>query len=366
MNQMVNNYTVRPPLARCKGKQKGVFVRFLMSIFPVKGDEIVEIIRKVVFIGAVTAFVITGGSLLWEIFGQVRQIYVVEGKIEQEKINGSLNLSEEERNKISSENPYIREDMMGLYAQNSDLVGWINIGGEDKIINNAVVQAADNDKYLTTDFYGGYSSSGTIFADYRGNFTTGGRAPNFLVLYGHNTFSSMAFSKITRYYYDKDNLGEGSDLTMSFYYKYPTIYFDTLAEEGEYKVFAVCLFNTEEQYGEVYNYLRRCRAFESKEDFNNYILDIMDRSVLLTDVDLQYGDDILCLSTCYFIFGSGYENTRCVVFARKVRDGESPEVDTSVATRNYYWKGWQQAIDRGLCSSGQRVWDYRKYLLSYE
>ena len=359
------NYTVRPPLARSKGKQKGAFVRFLMSIFPVKGDEASEIIRKIVFIGAVAAFVITGGSLLGDILGQVRQILVIEGQIEQERIDGSLNLSQEEIERITAEKPYIREDLMGLYSSNSDLVGWINIGGENKIINTAVVQTSDNDKYLTTDFYGGYSSSGTIFADYRTQFAADGSAPDFMVMYGHNTYAEISFSKITRYYYDKDNLGGGTDLSMSFYQKYPTISFDTLAEEGTYKVFAVCLFNTEEQYGEVYNYLRRSRPFESKEDFNGYVLDIMDRSVLFTDVDLTYGDEIICLSTCYFPFGTEYENVRCVVFARKVRDGENPEVNVSAASRNYYWVGWQQAKDNGICGNGQRVWDYRKYLLSY-
>ena len=340
-------------------------MRFLMSIFPVKGDEAAEIIRKIVFIGAVAAFVITGGSLLGDIFGQLRQIYIVGEKIEQERIQGSLNLSQEEIDRIIADKPYIREDLMGLYSKNSELVGWINVGGENKIINTPVVQAGDNDKYLTTDFYGDYSSSGSIFADYRARFAADGSTPNFLILYGHNTYSEISFSKITRYYYDKDNLGGGSDLSMSFYQKYPTISFDTLAEEGTYKVFAVCLFNTDGQYGEVYNYLRRSKPFESKEDFNGYILDIMDRSVLLTDVDLQYGDDILCLSTCYFPFGTELENVRCVLFARKVRDGESPEVDVSVATRNYYWVGWQQAKDGGLCGNGQRVWDYKKYLLSY-
>ena len=359
------NYTVRPPMARCKGKQKTGFVRFLMSIFPVKGDEITEVIRKIVFIGAIIAFVITGGSLLNDIFGQMRQIYIVEGNIQQDKSSGNLNLSREEIEQIKSEKTYIREDLMGLYAKNSDLVGWINIGGEEKIIDYAVVQTGDNDKYLTTDFYGGYSSSGTIYVDYRAQFAPDGSAPDFMVLYGHNTYTSNMFSKATRYYYDKDNLGGGSDLTLSFYQKYPTINFDTLAEEGTYKVFAVCLFNTEEQYGEVYNYLRRSRAFDSAEDFNSYVLDIMDRSVLLTDVDLTYGDEIICLSTCYFPFGMEFENVRCAVFARKVRDGESPEVDTSVATRNWAWKSWQQAVDRGLAGYGSRVWDYEKYLLSY-
>lgn len=361
----MSDYTVRPPLARCKGKQKTGFVRFLMSVFPVKGDEAVEIVRKLVFITAVAAFVITGGSLLSEIFGQLRQIYIVEGQIEQDKINGSLNLSAEEIDRITEEQPYIRDEMMGLYSANSDLVGWINIGGEDKLINNAVVQGTDNDMYLVTDFYGGHSSSGTIFADYRAPFAHDGSAPNFLVLFGHNTSAQISFSKVTRYYYDRDNLGDGTNPDVSFYRKYPTIYFDTLNQEGEYKVFAVCLFNTEEQYGETYNYLRRGQPFINKEDFNAYILDIMDRSLLFTDVDLQYGDDILCLSTCYFPFGMEYENVRCAVFARKIREGESREVNIDAARRNYAWVGWQQAKDRGLCGNGQRVWDYRKYLLSY-
>ena len=186
-----------------------------------------------------------------------------------------------------------------------------------------------------------------------------------MILYGHNTYSSVAFSKLTRYYYEKDNPDPNDDWTTSYYRKHPTINFDTLAGQGTYKVFAVCLFNTEEQYGEVYNYLRRGRSFSDKDDFNNYILDIMDRSVLFTDVDLDYGDKILCLSTCYFPFGQEYENVRCVIFARKVRDGESPEVDTSKVKRNYSWIGWQQAIDRGIASPyASRAWDTGK-LLSY-
>lgn len=361
------NYTVRPPLARSKGKQKGAFVRFLMSIFPVKGDEVAEIIRKLVFIGAVVAFAITGGTLLKDVYSEAIQKYVVDEKIQDLKNptgSGSLNLSAEEINNIKTEKPYIREELMALYSANSDLVGWINIGENDKIVDSPVVQASDNDKYLETDFYGNYSKSGTPFVDSRSVFSASGEAPNFLVLYGHNTWSSVAFSKLTRYYYEKD--GEpGTDLTTSFYKKHPTINFDTLAGEGTYKVFAVCLFNTEESRGEVYNYLRRGKAFEDKDDFNNYVLDIMDRSVLLTDVDLTYGDEIICLSTCYFPWTLDEHNVRCAVFARKVREGESPEVDTSAVTRNYYWLGWQEAVDRGLVSTyAQRVWDTSK-LLSY-
>lgn len=361
----MTDYTVRPPMVRAKGKQKNAFVRFLMSIFPVKGDSVMEMIRKCVFIIAVIAFIITGYTLVSDVTGEITQLYIIPNQVQNDKSQGSLNLSQETIDKIKTEVPYIRENLMTLYTKNPDLVGYFNLGEEDKLIDYPVVQTTDNEKYLTTDFYGGYIKSGTLFVDYRSKFSDDGKAPNFLTIYGHNTSSSVMFSKLTRYYYDINHLGEGDDQRLSFYLKYPTLNFDTLAGEGTYKVFAVCLFNTESRYGEVYDYLRDGRPFESKEDFNNYILDIMDRSVLFTDVDLTYGDEILCMSTCYFPFGLDVENVRCAIFARKVREGESPQVDVSKATTNYYWKGWQQAIDNGIAGYGTRMWDTSK-LLSYE
>lgn len=361
----MTDYTVRPPMVRAKGKQKNAFVRFLMAIFPVKGDSAAEMIRKVVFICAVIAFAITGYTLLKDVSGEIIQMYYIPNQVADDKRQGSVNLSPEVIDKIKEQKPYIRENLMTLYSKNNDLVGWFNLGEEEEIIHYPVVQTTDNDKYLTTDFYGGYIKSGTLFVDYRAEFSPNGEAPNFLVIYGHNTSSSLMFSKLTRYYYEKDNPNPDEDWSTSFIKKHPTVNFDTLAEDGVYKVFAVGLFNTDEAYGEVYNYLRGSRPFESESDFNNYILDIMDRSVLFTDVDLTYGDEIICMSTCYFPFGLELENVRCAIFARKVREGESPEVDTSKVTRNNLWIGWQQAVDRGLSSSyAHRTWDTSK-LLSY-
>ena len=125
------NYTVRPPSARSKGKEKNAFTRFLMSIFPVKGDEAPEVVRKFVFIGAVVAFAITGGSLVKDVSGEMIRKYVVDEQIKeikQQAGSGNLNLNEEEIKEIKEEKPYIREELMSLYAINPDLVGWINFG----------------------------------------------------------------------------------------------------------------------------------------------------------------------------------------------------------------------------------------------
>ena len=90
----------------------------------------------------------------------------------------------------------------------------------------------------------------------------------------------------------------------------------------------------------------------------------MDRSVLWTDVDLTYGDSILTLSTCYYPFGKENADTRCAVFARKVRPGESPEVDVSKAVvNNSPLKFTYQYQQEGGSWTG-RTWDTSK-LLSY-
>ncbi|MCM1298395.1 MAG: class B sortase [Firmicutes bacterium] len=365
----MTNYTARPPLIMAKGKQKNAFMRGLVSVVPVKGDSGAEIIRKIVFIVAVIAFIITGGTLISDIYSQAKEKYVVNKQIEEIKAGssgGNLNLAPEVIQQIKQEKPYIREDLMQLYDVNNDFVGWFNLGGDANVINYPVVQTDNNDYYLVTNFFGEPAKTGTIYVDCRSAFNSDGTSPNFMVLYGHNTSSSEAFSKLTRYYYEKDNPDESANKLLSFYQKYPTIKFETLKEDSTYKVFACGLYNTEEQYGEVYNYIRRGAAFTDKDDFNSYVLDIMDRSVLFTDVDLTYGDEIICMSTCYFPFGMSYENVRCAIFARKVREGESPEVDVSKAVRNEYWIGWQQAVDRKICSPyAARKWDTSK-LLSYE
>ncbi|MCM1054829.1 MAG: class B sortase [Bacteroides sp.] len=362
------NYTVRPPAARSKGKQESFFKRLLISVVPYKGDDIAEIVRKIVFIGATITFAVTGGALIKDVSEEMVHKYVVDAQIQDIKdkaSGGSLNLAAEEIREIKSEKPFIREEMMSLYDINSDLIGWINVGGEDKIIDLPVVQTSDNDKYLNVDFYGASSKSGTIFADYRNTFTRG-LPQDFTILYGHNTYASTAFSKLGRYYYDKDNPDPAADKTISFYQKHPTITFDTLSRKSVYKVFAVCLFNTDEQYGEVYNYLRYGEAFKDKDDFNGYILDIMDRSCLLTDVDITYGDEILCLSTCAFPINTELRNSRYGIFARRVREGESEEVDVSKAVRTYYWKGWEQLENAGISAAKpRRTWDTGK-LLSYD
>ena len=350
-------------------KKQSFFTKARNAILPVKGDPPTEAVRKVIFDIAVIALLITGGSLLYDVIDRGVQTAIVDKQVEAlykpSDITGEIqlsdvNLSEEKKNEVLNKNPEIMPSFMELYAKNEDIVGWLTLGEEGSyIVNHPVMQAEDNDYYLERNFNKESTKSGALFADFRNIFTPSEISGN-TIIYGHNIWDGTMFAKLTRYY-DARIHGDYQN-RLDFYKKYPTITFNTLYEESEWKVFACVLFNTDEKNGEVYPYTQ-IQEFEDKDSFNSFILDVMDRSVLWTDVDLTYGDSILTLSTCHYPFGD-HIDTRCVVFARKVRDGESSEVNVSKAvTNNAPLKFTYQYKVEGGSWQGS-TWDTSK-LLSY-
>jgi len=236
------------------------------------------------------------------------------------------------------------------YKENEDLLGWIKVDGTP--IDYPVMQAEDNFYYLYREFDGVETKKGSIFADSKCTFTSRTRPAN-TILYGHNISDGSMFAKLTEYYPWKHGAA-----TLSQYTNYPTVQFDTIWEEGTYKIFAAIYVNTMEEHGEVFKYYKQ-RTIRNEGQFYEYIAKIMDRSVFYTDVDLEYGDELLTLSTCYYPLGKEVDS-RFVVFARRVREGESAEVDTSKAYINtsplyfdYYYK-----VNGG--SWAGRKWDTSK------
>ena len=241
--------------------------------------------------------------------------------------------------------------------KNDDIKGWIKVGGTP--IDYPCVQGTDNSYYLEHDYEKNEIRNGACFIDYLCEFTTRTRPAN-IIIYGHNMRSGPSFAKLTTYcpwYYTGYNKS-GTGFSISQYTENPTITFNTVWEEGTYKVFAAMFVNTMQEHGDVFRYYRQ-RTITSEYEFYNYIANILDRSQFYTDVDLQYGDELLTLSTCYYPLGNNVD-TRFVVFARRVREGESTEVDVSKATINYdplYFKYWYQVYGG---SWGGRKWDTSK------
>ncbi len=241
-----------------------------------------------------------------------------------------------------------------LLEVNPDTRAWVKITGT--AVNNVVVDGRDNEYYLTHDFYGNESVSGTVFASKLN--TWDGKDDN-TILFGHNMASGDFFSYVVHYVPN-----DSSSEPIAFYKVHPTIMMATPdGGSATYKIFAGIVCNTQSEYGEVFDYINKTR-FATADDFNRYILDIMDRSWFFTDVDLTYGDELLTLSTCFWPLGRKID-TRWVVFARKVRPGESEEVDVTKAYRNYQPKLFDYYYERINGSWAGSVWDKKK-LLSYQ
>lgn len=362
---------------KIKGRPKNPVVRFAQSVFPQKDDSAGEKIRKIVLIVAVIIFIGTLVFLGWQLF-QIDNSDKINSDIAD--IAGSPNESvdydfaddtpfntngttastsggeeEEEIDLTPVTNTPLNIDFAALKEVNPDTRGWIKITGTP--INNVIVQsdASDPNYYLTHDFYGNETITGTVYSNYKNKWD--GTDEN-IILVGHNMRSGQFFASIRRYAPD-----ESSKEPIAFYKVHPTIMIATPDGGSQtYKVFAGMLANTQPEYGEVFSYINRT-SFKDKDDFNNFILDVMDRSWFFTDVDITYGDQLLTMSTCYWPLGQNID-TRWVLFARKVRPGESEYVDTSVARRNYQARLFEYYYD---VIGGQwygSVWDKSK-LLSY-
>lgn len=85
-------------------------------------------------------------------------------------------------------------DFAGLRAENPDTVGWIEIPGTD--ISYPVVQAGDNETYLTHGFGGEASGAGAIFLDMASQ-------PDMLgmhtIIYGHHMRDGSMFAQLVNF-----------------------------------------------------------------------------------------------------------------------------------------------------------------------
>lgn len=361
---------------KIKGRPKSFAARFAYAAFPQAEDSASEKTRKVILICAVIVFIITLVMLGMQLFG------MHNGAKTNDKIaslagadtTGTIDLNtsyqpfstfpatgpventepeEEEIDVTPLTNTPLNIDFAALKATNPDTRAWVKITGTR--LNNVVVQSYDNSYYLDHDFYKNSSITGTIFSSYKNRWD--GTDDN-IILYGHNMISGEFFASLGHY-----APNDASREPCAFYKVHPTVMMATPDGGSEtYKIFAGILVNTQEKYGEVFDYTSKTR-FKDANDFNNYIIEIMDRSWFFTDVDITYGDKLLTMSTCYWPLGEEVD-TRWVIFARKVRPGESEYVDTTVAERNYQAK----LFDYYYSIIGSRwygsVWD-RSKLLSY-
>ena len=206
-----------------------------------------------------------------------------------------------------------------LLQENSDFKGWITVPNTK--IDNPIYQTDNNDFYLTHNQQKQKSAYGALFFDSK-NVITESETDKNLVIYGHHMKNGSMFANLTKY------------KELSFY-----------KQNGTYKVYAAFVLNASKADDNNYIYNISRKSFIDDNDFDAWVGEARERSLINTGVDVKNGDNIITLVTCTYDF----DNARFVVMARETRDGEEPSVDTSKATANSsprYPKRWYD--DRGI------------------
>ena len=213
-----------------------------------------------------------------------------------------------------------------LMEQNHDTAGWIIVPNTD--VNDVVVQTDNNDYYIDKDFNGNRNIAGQIFVDYRCviNDYDFNQTDNVIV-YGHNQADSSMFGTLKKYKVKKENTKN-----FSFYQENPTFTYISLYGEYTYKIIAMFVIEVlpeQTRDGVIFDYHNYVN-FRGERNFEKFKENIMARTGINTGVDFDENDKYMTLSTC----SNEFDQSRFVVIGRRVRDGESPEVDTSLAEIN--------------------------------
>ena len=281
---------------------------------PTKKDSTVDKIRKVIFDVAIVVFI---GSCAYLIS------YYGQSGYNANFYNGVASMLG--NGEVSENYPraYLTK-FASLWEMNEDIVGWLSIDGTQ--VNYPVVQSDDNDYYLHKDFSKADNKYGIPFADCRVDIS---KPSTNIPIYSHNMKDGQMFGELINYQ------------SLDYYKQHPVINFDSLYEEGKYKIVGMFIASTLPEHAPNFEYHNFIEA-ETDQELMDFANEVLSRSLIVTGVDIQPGDHLITLSTCTYDF----EEARFAIVARRVREGEAETVDTSAAYINpnpVMPKAWYEA-----------------------
>lgn len=191
--------------------------------------------------------------------------------------------------------PSIKKEYQEVYDTNNDMAGWLQI--ENTKINYPVMQTPDNPNYYIDHNFDKQSSKhGAIYAWGDADLS---KPSDNITIFGHNMADGSMFATLNNYTQKKT------------WENNPMIFFNTLYEYHTYKIFAV--FKTSANVGEGFSYHKFVDA-ANKEEFDQFVKTCKDLSFYDTGITPQYGDKLICLSTCEYTLDNG----RLVVAAVRI------------------------------------------------
>ncbi len=179
-------------------------------------------------------------------------------------------------NYINEDKPITNDKIASLKQMNEDTVGWLKVNNTN--IDYPVVQANDNEYYLTNNFKKQKDNSGWIFMDYRANSKD---LSDNTIIFGHNMYySGVMFGTLYKTKYANWYKNEQNQI----------IEFDTLYGEMNWKIFSIYVTELTNDY--------LIADFSSNDKFQEFINLITNRSIYEFNTPVSTSDKILTLSTC--------------------------------------------------------------------
>lgn len=293
-----------------KEKKKNGFVA---NFIPCKGDKPLEVVRKIVLMAATLTFIITAVVLCKLLFIEPAQVEDSYNDLRDIFHNVAVNSDDTDTERDRNTDT---DRFKALQAINPEIMGWINIPNTTYIDYPVLEHKGDgpySQYYLYRDYKGNPSNYGSVFLDYRCEKSVNSKN---VILHGHNMDNGMVFHQLLDY------------ANINFYANAPVIHFDTPKYNADWKIISVFKTNTLPAHGDFFNYL--IGEFGSETEFMDFVYNVRERSLIDTPVTVNENDQLLTLSTCSYEF----TDFRTVIVARRVREGEDPDVDISQATTN--------------------------------
>lgn len=180
---------------------------------------------------------------------------------------------------------------------NNDVVGVIKI--DDTDINEPVLKGEDNNYYLTHTITKEYDKYGSIYMDYRTDLNNSKK----ILIFGHNssyyTKEKVPFKELENYY--EENYYKN--------HKYITLILDK--EIRTYEIFSI--------YVETSDFTYMNMKFENQETWYNHLLNLKNKSLYNTNIDITEDDEILILQTCSTNKNySNYEKKYLLIISKKI------------------------------------------------
>lgn len=321
---------------RKKKRKTYSFKEILKFFVPWKGDSLFESFRKIVFsvalvIVGVCTFLIS--SYYIDLY-KAKQMYKdLQARIEESRANRHFSENDQQNQLVTGETEWLDFNHYGetLYPLNPDAVGYINIEGT--LVSYPVVQKQKlsdpnlnpNDYYLYRTFMQEQSKSGCIFMDYRNHFDevvdhrrVYDNSGNVFI-YGHNMNNKTMFGSLRDYINNP-----------TFYSQHPIVNYSSLYKDYQFKIFAVFIVDGEDYDSEYAFDCWNTLDFEDENAFYDYVNEAKKRTMINTNVDVKYGDQLLSLYTCNGLVA----NAKLILMCREVRAGEDLKEGTENATLN--------------------------------